>query len=210
MYFQEKEDTNIDKEFNNNKGIGLDFKKLKPILLIAGGIILLLIIILIVISLTKNSSKYTIKLYGEEKITITLGSNYIEPGYIAYDKNKNDITNQVEVTNNIDTSKVGEYEVLYSVGNINKVRYITIIESVDKTYIYLNGKVNMYLEVGEKYVEPGCQVYDSIDKNLTEKVKITGKVDSSKPGTYQITYSVVNSRGVTTTVKRTIIVNEKK
>ena len=67
----------------------------------------------------------------------------------------------------------------------------------------------MYLEVGEKYTEPGYQVYDSIEQNLTEKVKVTGSVDTSKVGTYQITYSVINSRNETITVKRTVIVVEK-
>ena len=67
----------------------------------------------------------------------------------------------------------------------------------------------MYLEVGEKYVEPGYQVYDNIDQNLNDKVVVTGKVDTSKTGVYEITYSVVNSRNITTTVKRTITVVEK-
>ena len=67
----------------------------------------------------------------------------------------------------------------------------------------------MYLEVGEKYTEPGYRVYDSVDQNLTEKVKVTSSVDTSKIGTYQVMYSVVNSRNKTTNVKRTIIVVEK-
>ena len=67
----------------------------------------------------------------------------------------------------------------------------------------------MYLEIGEKYIEPGYQVYDSVDKDLYDKVKITGKVDTTKTGIYQITYSVVNSRNITTKTTRTIIVVEK-
>ena len=49
----------------------------------------------------------------------------------------------------------------------------------------------------------------TLPKDLFDKVKVTGKVDTSKVGTYQITYSVVNSRNVTTKTTRTIIVVEK-
>lgn len=209
MYFKEKEDTNIDKEFEKEKKINLDFKKLKPILLITGGIILIAIIIFVIIALLNNSDKYTLELLGEENITINLGENYVEPGYKAYDKKDNDVTAEVKVLNEIDTSKIGKYEILYTIGNVNKVRYITVIEALEETYIYLKGTANMYLEIGEKYKEPGYQVYDSIDQDLTEKVKVSGTVNSNKIGTYQITYSVVNSRNITTTVKRTVIVVEK-
>lgn len=202
MYFKEKEDTNIDDEFESGKKINL-----KLILLIAGGIILLGIIIFVIAVLVNNSSKYTLELLGDKKITITKDSDYVEPGYTAHDKKNNDVTNQVEVTSNVDTSIPGDYEILYSIDDISKVRYITVIEG--GTYIRLNGNVNMYLEVGQEYKEPGYEVYDNIDQNLTEKVKVSGSVDTSKAGTYQITYSVVNSRNVTVTKKRTIVVTEK-
>lgn len=207
MYFNEKGDTNIDKEFENQKSTTKSKSKNKIIYLVVGGIILLSIIIIIAVMLTNKSNKYSLELKGEEKIVISKGSDYIEPGYIAYDKKKNDITNQVEVTSNVDTSTTGEYEILYSINGINKVRYITVVEN--STYIYLHGNVNMYLKKGEQYIEPGYEVYDSINQNLTEKVKVSGNVDTKKAGTYQIIYSVVNSRGETITEKRTIVVTEK-
>jgi len=209
MYFKEKEDTNIDKEFSGNKQVNLDFNKLKPILFIVGGLVLLVIIAIILVNIFSKSSKYTLTIVGNETITINLGSDYVEPGYSAKDKKGNDITNEVKITSNIDTTKEGNYEILYSIGNVSKVRYIIIKKTNDQTIIRLiNGKT-MYLEVGEKYIEPGFQVYDNIDQNLNDKVTVTGKVDTSKPGVYEITYSVVNSRNITTTVKRTITVVEK-
>lgn len=208
MYFKEKGNTNIDAEFENNKKLNFNLKnvKLKPLLFIVGGIILLSIIIFVIVLLINNANKYTIELIGSETITINLGSDYVEPGYKAYDKNNNDYTNQVEITNNVDTSKTGEYEILYSIDNINKVRYVIVKETKDLTYIYLNGNVTMYLDAGKKYNEPGCTVYDTIDGNITNKVKISGKVDTSKKGTYQIVYTVVNSRNITTTKVRNVIV----
>lgn len=206
MYFKEKEDTNIDKEFENNKKNSFSLKNIKPIYLIIGGVVIFTIIIVIVL-ISIFSNKYTIELIGEEKITITKDSDYVEQGFVAYDKKQNDVTNQVEVTSNLDTTSPGNYEILYSIDGVTKVRYITVTEG--DTYIYLKGKLNMYLEVGEKYNEPGYQVYDSLDQDLTEKVKITGTVNTSKVGTYQIYYSVVNSRNITVTEKRTVVVVEK-
>lgn len=213
MYFNDKkEDTNIDSEFKDNKKISFDFSKinLKKLLLAVGIIAVIVVIILVIVSLTGNKDDYVIVLSGDERVTVGLNKTYNEPGYKAYDKNKNDVSNQVEVTNNIDTSKKGEYEVLYSIGKINKVRYVTVTEISEETFIYLKGDVNaLYLEVGEKYNEPGYEVFDNIDKDLKGKVKITGNVDTSKVGTYRLTYSVVNSRNVTTTTTRTVIVVEK-
>ena len=207
MYFKEKEDTNIDKEFETNHKSGFNFKKIPSKYFIIGGISIVAIILIIVIIGLLTGNKNTIELIGEEKIIITKDSDYIEPGYKAYDKKKNDITNQVQITSNVDTSKVGEYEILYSVNGITEVRYVTVTEG--DTYIYLKGKLNMYLEVGEKYKDPGYKVFSSNGENLNDKVTVTGKVDTSKPGVYEITYSVVNSRNITTTVKRTITVVEK-
>ncbi len=209
MYFKEKEDTNIDKEFSSNKQVNLDFDKLKPILFIAGGLVLLVIIAIILINIFNKGAKYTLTIVGDEKITINLGSDYIEPGYSAYDKKGNNVTKDVKITSNIDTTKEGNYEIQYSIGKISKVRYVTVKKTNDQTIIRLTNGKTMYLEVGEKYIEPGYQVYDNIDQNLNDKVIVTGKVDTSKPGVYEITYSVVNSQNVTTTVKRIVTVVEK-
>lgn len=209
MYFKEKEDTNIDKEFSGNKQVNLGFNKLKPILFIVGGLVLLVIIAIILVNILGKSSKYKLTIIGDETITINLGSDYIEPGYNAYDKNGNDITNEVKITSNIDTTKEGNYEILYSIGNVSKVRYVIVEKTDVQTIIQLTNGKTIYLEIGEKYKEPGYEVFSSNGENLNDKVKITGKVDTSKTGVYEITYSVVNSKNITTTVKRIVTVVEK-
>ena len=206
MYFNEKEETNIDHQFRKERNFSL--KNVKPIYWIISGIIILIaIIVIVVVILLNRGNKYNIELIGDERIIVTVGSTYIEPGYNAYDRKNNDVSSLVKITSNVDTSKIGEYEVVYTIDGITKVRYVVVNEG--STYIHLLGDINMYLKVGQKYVEPGYQVYDSADQNLTEKVKVSGKVDTSMAGTYQITYSVVNSRNQTITEKRTVIVTAK-
>ena len=73
----------------------------------------------------------------------------------------------------------------------------------------LNGDSSMTLNVGDKYIEKGANAKDDIDGDLTNKISISGSVNTSKAGTYTVTYSVKNSRDKTTTIKRTITVKDK-
>ncbi len=41
----------------------------------------------------------------------------------------------------------------------------------------LNGSQDTYVLKGQKYIESGCHVIDQNEGNLTDQVKITGKVD---------------------------------
>lgn len=207
MYFNEKENTNIDDQFKKSKTkLNINPKVLGFII---GGIVLVGLIILIIVLIVNNINKAKIELFGDTDITILLNSEYIEPGYKAVDKNNNDITDLVVVTSSVDTSEIGEYEVLYSVNGKNKVRYVKVVDGDNDTIMSLNGKLSMTLYVGDNYIEPGYIVYDSMDTNLSEKVEITGSVDTSKEGVYQLTYSVTNSRNITISKKRTIIVTSK-
>lgn len=213
MYFNnEKEDTNIDKEFSNKKFDfkkfdfkNIDFKKFKIPLFILAGIILMFIIILIV--RPKNKNEYFIKLEGGEQITIYKGEEFIDPGYYGYDNNGTVYTDKIEIDSNVDSNKIGDYEVIYKLNKVSVKREVSVIEKpVGATQIYLKGDSTISVKVNSEYKEPGYEAVDSVDSVLTDKVTISGTVDTKKVGTYIITYSVVNSSGVTTSVKRTVIV----
>ncbi len=62
-----------------------------------------------------DNEKPTLILNGESTIYISIGSNYIEPGYVAIDNCDGNITEQVNVTTNLDTNKKGTYEITYSI-----------------------------------------------------------------------------------------------
>lgn len=72
--------------------------------------------------------------------------------------------------------------------------------------IKLNGESNMTIEIGSKYEEPGVMtVKDDKDGNIdVSRVRITGEVDSSKVGKYEITYSVIDSLKNKTVVTRNV------
>ncbi len=210
MYFKDKINTNIDKEFGKKKKFSIkkidfnniDYKKI----IIFSGIILLVIIGIILITKNKHNN-YFIDLDGEDLIMIYKDSEYVDPGYSARNDKGVDFTDKVVVSDDVNTSVVGDYKVIYTLGDTKVVRYVSVIEKpIGATSIYLSGEVTMYLRVGDTYLEPGYTVIDSIDSNLTDKVIIKNDVDTSKEGIYRITYMVTNSTGVSTQVSRTVIV----
>ena len=206
MYFNEnKENTNIDSEFNTKKGFDLAAYKLP--LIIIGAILLLIIIILIALALGKKKTNYFIVLEGEENITIYQGATYNEPGYSAMDNRNNDYTSSVTVKSNLDAEAVGSYEIIYSLNNASVKRHINVIERPEvTTVIHLTGEKNMTIKKDAEYKEPGYSAIDALDGDITDKVTTTGTVKTAEAGTYRIVYSVVNSKGVTTSEVRIVVV----
>ena len=203
MYFKEKENTSIDAELQEKKGF--DIQKYKPLIVILAGVIVLFVIIFIMFSLRKPSPveqqlTYNIELNGDRDVIITLGNDYIELGYNAYDSDGNNLTNEVKVSSNININEVGNYEISYTIGDKTVIRSVEIKKQAEETYIYLKGNKNIYLDLFETYTEPGCVAHDTIDGDVTEKIKITGKVNNKKKGLYKIVYTYTNSREITTQV----------
>jgi len=124
MYFNdEKNSTNIDDEFNEEKKVNFNleyFLNNKKIIII-GGIILLLILILIFI-LFSNKKEYYLTLLGSEDMIIYQNTSYIDEGYKAYDNKRNDYSNEVIVEGQVNTDIVGEYIITYSFKDLIKWR----------------------------------------------------------------------------------------
>ncbi|MGM2816126.1 M4 family metallopeptidase [Bacillus cereus group sp. Bce001] len=67
------------------------------------------------------------------------------------------------------------------------------------------------LRVGDKF-DPmsNIKAIDKEDGDLTSKVKVEGEVDTSKAGTYILTYTVTNSKGHEVTTKQTVTVKARE
>lgn len=59
----------------------------------------------------------TITLNGNSEVTIYTGNDYVDPGYEAKDNVDGDITENVQVTGDVDKTKTGEYVVTYIVSD---------------------------------------------------------------------------------------------
>ncbi|HEV7231608.1 MAG TPA: DUF5011 domain-containing protein [Bacteroidia bacterium] len=56
------------------------------------------------------------------------------------------------------------------------------------------------------YVDPGFTAMDNIDKDVTNKVKVYGTVNTNVKGTYSLVYSVKDAAGNVATSKRTVYI----
>lgn len=205
MFFNdEKNDTNIDEEFGESF-LSSAIQTIDKYKFIFIGAIVLEIIILIMIYFGSSTTINYLVLYGDDVINIYKGTSYIETGYEAYNSDSENLTNKVVVESTLNANKVGEYEILYKLGDIVKIRKVNVVEKPDNyTRIGLktvNDKVDVSLKVGEKYNDPG---YEVSNKNLNDKVRIIGNVDTSTKGSYTLIYTVVDLNDVTVNALRTV------
>lgn len=73
--------------------------------------------------------------------------------------------------------------------------------------IVLKGSTTITLTVGQLYLDPGFTASDNVDGNISSKVVVNDSaVNTSKAGTYMVTYSVSDSAGNKATATRTVTV----
>ncbi|WP_460423656.1 immunoglobulin-like domain-containing protein, partial [Paraclostridium sordellii] len=123
------------------------------------------------------------------------------------------ITKDIKVIEDtVNTSKPGTYRVVYEVTDskgATSTKTITVtVRSNDKPVI--SGADNVSIKEGSPFNPmAGVTATDTEDGNITKDIKVTGTVDTDKPGKYELIYIVTDKDGNTTTVKRTITVNPK-
>lgn len=150
-------------------------------------------------------------LNGNQDEMVEYGNNYVD-SYVTSKINNKDVK-EVEINSNYNGNKVGAYVISYSlkVDNYYTRRLYRLINVVDtvKPDIALNGENTITLNYNEEYIEPGFSATDNYDGDITNKVKINNKINKKKPGTYKITYSVLDSSKNKATVYRNVVVKEK-
>ena len=71
------------------------------------------------------------------------------------------------------------------------------------------GDSNITLKIGESYIEKGATATDKSDGDITNKIMISGSVNTTKAGTYTVTYKVKNSKNLEVTKQRVVIVKDE-
>ena len=151
-----------------------------------------------------------ISLEGGENYNQSYASNYEEPGVKAIDKYDGDISDKIKTTKkDIDEN---HYEIKYEIEDSSKnkaeaIRKVTIVDNIPPV-IDIKGFSNMTVVLGETYEDKGATAEDEKEGDLTDKIVTDGQVDTSKEGTYKITYKVSDSKGNEAVKER--IVNVKK
>ena len=80
-----------------------------------------------------DNEKPVITLNGDNIIYLNKDSKYEEPGYEITDNYDTDINSKIKVTNNIDETKAGKYEVVYEAiySSKNKAKVVRTVEVLD-------------------------------------------------------------------------------
>lgn len=191
-----KEDTQEKHEEKHKEhilvGEGFNQKKSKKTAVILCFLIMLIIGISVILFI-QFRGKPIFQMIGESTIELEYGNEYVEHGVNAYTKFKN-ISNNVIIESDVDTSKVGTYHVAYKVPSKNGYDTYTrtvIVKDRKAPELTLEGGETVELDFGKEYVEPGFKATDEYDGDLTNNVVITK--NQLENGSYDIYYVVTDS-----------------
>ncbi|WP_238548527.1 DUF5011 domain-containing protein [Bifidobacterium biavatii] len=133
-------------------------------------------------------------------------------GVTASDVEDGDLTSKIQVTGDVNLKKTGSYTLTYKVTDkdgwtTTVTRVVTVVDTTKPT---ISGATAKTIVSGTQFdPKAGVTASDTLDGDLTSKITVTGSVDSAKPGSYELTYSVSDKAGNTATVKRVITVNSR-
>ncbi|WP_099222977.1 immunoglobulin-like domain-containing protein [Listeria costaricensis] len=157
------------------------------------------------ITVTVNPAPNTPPTIDANDVTVDYGSNFDPLDYAtASDKEDGDITSSlVVVSNDVDTSVPGEYNVTYEVtdsagATTQKTIIVTVNPEPNKAPV-ITAK-DLTIDQGSTF-DPLDHAYafDLEDGNITADLVVKeNTVDTSTPGVYSVTYEVTDSAGATT------------
>lgn len=140
------------------------------------------------------------KLNGNKELCININDVYTEEG--------TNIEN-CQIKGNVNTSKEGTYTITYTYEDQTLTRTIHVANP-NRITVNLNGSKDTYVKEGDPYIESGCHAIDKKDGNLSDRLKISGDVNTKAPGDYKVTYHVTNSAGYTYETIRNVHVIAKE
>ena len=147
----------------------------------------------------------SINIIGSEDLSIGLYGTYNEKGAKAVFKEK-DITSEIKIKSDLDTSKPGTYKITYVCRNAEKTRTVKVGEKMDPV-LKLKGPLNVTIGLGEVYSEAGYEAFDEKGNDITEDVKVT-ETGFMKTGKHELEYTVSDGLGNSTTRKRVFTVTK--
>lgn len=167
---------------------------------------LFLLTILVLYVKDQNS----LRLKGSRIVTLNLLEDYVEDGIIY--KNE-DVTSDVSIDSNVDLEKLGNYRIIYTYktdkGRKMKIERKIVVKDLTLPVITLIGGNEIMVVKGEEFRDPGYEVIDNLDGDLSSQVEVSGRVDTSKEGDYELTYSVSDKSGNKAKKTRKVTVTTK-
>lgn len=160
----------------------------------------------------KTSATRDVVVTNDAPVIHVLGDNQTEVGHAfdllqgvtADDYQDGDLTTEIKVAGDVDTSKLGDYELIYTVTDKNGAvttlkRSVTVFATVPTLDV---SKVPTELKVGDQF-NPKANV-TAVSPYGDVIVAVDGSVDTSKPGSNELTFTATDKFGQKTVKKVTI------
>lgn len=162
-----------------------------------------------------ENTKPVITLIGETVMQLLVGSSFTDPSATVFDAEDGDITNKLVATGTVNTAVLGTYTITYNATDTQnlaadqKTRTVTVYNNVIpgctgncggetnvRPIITMLGDNPLRVYQNTTFTDPGATAYDQEDGDITAKIVKGGMVDTSRLGTYTITYDVSDSKGL--------------
>ena len=166
------------------------------------------------VTMTPDVTPPVISLVGFTSISHEVGTSYSDAGATATDNTDGLLTERIVTVSNVNASVIGVYTVSYNVSDASgntaiAVTRTVVVQDTGAPVITLLGDASITLEVGDTFIDAGATAIDAVDGGLTDKIVVTGAVDTSSVGLYTLTYNVSdNSGNVASAVTREIAVQD--
>lgn len=152
----------------------------------------------------------SIALNGAALLELDFGMPYVELGAIAIDNADSDVP--VNINGTVLVNTIGSYEIAYlstdSSGNsASTVRTVNVIDRIEPD-ISLIGEASVIIYLGNEYTEEGATAIDNVDGDISSAVTIVDNLNIRELGSYQVTYSVIDSNGNSNSVIREVEIRE--
>ncbi|MGL4826899.1 MAG: immunoglobulin-like domain-containing protein [Vibrionaceae bacterium] len=149
---------------------------------------------------------------GITDVRIKQGTPFdVYAGVSAQDSEDGDLTSQILVEGSVNHMQMGVYPLLYKVTDSDK----NTTEKVRNVEVYNSKPVfagisDVTIEIGSQFNPlTGVSATDEEDGDLTARIVLNGKVDTSVAGQYQLSYSITDSAEQTVTQSRRVTVKEQ-
>lgn len=154
-----------------------------------------------------DNIKPELTLIGKTELKMCPNAKYKEEGYTVIDNYDKNLEKKVKIKR---TNKEIIYSVKDSSGNIDQKTRKIISSDNDGPNITVSGDDVIIVKKGSQFKKPEYKAIDNCDGNLTNKVKIEGKIDTKKIGTQKLTYKVKDSTGNESIKYKTVYVTDKE
>ncbi|QMS85285.1 DUF5011 domain-containing protein [Candidatus Xianfuyuplasma coldseepsis] len=158
----------------------------------------------------QDTTAPVITLNGDDVVYVEYGETYDELGATCLDNY--DATCTVSIAGDtVESTILGSYEITYNAMDSEdntaiEVTRTVVVQDTTAPVITLNGDDVIYSILGELFTDPGAEVFDAYDQDVT--LTVYGSVDIDTVGEYFITYYSIDSEGNEASVQRQVIIYE--